>query len=343
MAEGGNSLFTAMTANDVIQEVKSISNPRQLFGPYWYESEVCCLFADENVGKSILAVQIGDGVAKMFQEGETVLYYDFELSKKQFESRYRSEDGDSHHVFNDNFIRVELNSGNIPVERMNEIEDLLIEGIEQNIIQFKSKAIIVDNISWLINLKNSVASVGKLMRKLCTLKKEYGLSILVLAHTNKRNSAKGIEINNMNGSKKMSNFFDAMFTLGKCKVDPSFKYLMQTKVRTGGFTNDKNNVDVCKIEKVGPNLKFVKCGNCSEEEMLGKDLPKCCEPKSEKKEGKNTEAPPEQNNTKPAEHEPDASAATCAEPERHGHQMGGRRGWREGIPDACRMATESAD
>ena len=273
MAGGSKSLFTAMTANDVIEEVKSISNPRQLFGPYWYENEVCCLFADENVGKSILAVQICDDITHLIQPDENVLYYDFELSKKQFENRYRSDDGKEHYVFQDNFIRVELNADNIPPERMNDIEDLLIEGIEENAVQYKAKAIVVDNISWLINLKNSVASAGKLMRKLCNLKKQYGLSILVLAHNIKRNRAKGIENNNMNGSKKMSNFFDAMFTIGMCQSDPSFKYIMQTKVRTGEFTHDKKNVDVCKIEKVGPNLKFVKYGNASEDEMLGKETP----------------------------------------------------------------------
>ena len=262
------SIFSAQSANDVITEVKDISRPKELWGQYWIEKEACCLFADTNVGKSIYAVQMGDSVARKFNEDETVLYYDFELSKLQFESRYRNEDGTQHHEFAPNFIRVELNTDAIPSDMMNDIEDIIIEGIEENIQKYNAKAIIVDNISWLVNIKNSAASAGLLMRKLCALKKEYELSILVLAHTNKRNTKKSIENNNMNGSKKLSNFFDAMFTIGTMPCGVDMRYVKQTKVRTGAFTHGDDNVEVCRIEKDGPNLIFKVLGCMKEEKAL---------------------------------------------------------------------------
>lgn len=262
------NIFSAMSANDVITEVKDISRPKELWGQYWIENEACCLFADTNVGKSIYAVQIGDHVARKFNEDETVLYYDFELSKIQFETRYRSDDGQAHHEFAKNFIRVELNTENVPSEMMNEIEDIIIEGIDMNVKQYNAKAVIIDNISWVTNLKNSAASAGYLMRKLCAMKKEYGLSILVLAHTNKRNTKRSVEANNMNGSKKLANFFDAMFTIAKLPCGPDIRYVKQVKVRTGAFLHGDDNVEVCRIQKDGPNLIFKTLGCMKEEDAL---------------------------------------------------------------------------
>ncbi len=52
----------------------------------WHEGEVCCLFADSNLGKSIFAVQMADEIAR----DQNVLYVDCELSDKQFQLRYDS-------------------------------------------------------------------------------------------------------------------------------------------------------------------------------------------------------------------------------------------------------------
>lgn len=82
--EREGSVFTAMTANQTLEAAKKLPNPRKLWKEFWYENEVCCLFADTNVGKSVLAVQIANEIAKT----DTVLYYDFELGEKQFQMRY---------------------------------------------------------------------------------------------------------------------------------------------------------------------------------------------------------------------------------------------------------------
>lgn len=52
------------SANDWIDEAKSKPIPKKIFGPFWYEQELCILFADTNQGKSLLAVQIIDSVTK---------------------------------------------------------------------------------------------------------------------------------------------------------------------------------------------------------------------------------------------------------------------------------------
>jgi hypothetical protein len=111
-----SGLFLAKTANEWIEESKLRPVPKLLFSEFWYESEICILFADTGVGKSILAVQIADSITtgnfipgfKMKVAPQSVLYLDFELNSKQFEARY-SVDYTSHYNWSDGFQRVEFN------------------------------------------------------------------------------------------------------------------------------------------------------------------------------------------------------------------------------------------
>jgi len=273
MAEKPNltDIFSAMTANETIEAAKVQKNPKKLWKEFWIENEVCCLFADANVGKSILAVQISNAIAEKLGKDETVLYYDFELSKKQFELRYTDEKNKSTFKFSDKFIRVELDADKVRdyCETTKEsFDDVIINAIEANIQKFNSKILIVDNLSWLVNMKDTAVTAGKLMQKLCTLKKKYGASILVLSHTPKRNLGSPITQNSLSGSKKLPNFFDSMFAVGKSIKDPSLRYIKQIKVRTGEFKYDANHVEICKIEKSGSFLGFTHIGYSTEEEQL---------------------------------------------------------------------------
>ena len=82
-------------ANTWVEEAKNRPIPNMLFSELWYENEICILFADTNLGKSILAVQIADSISKgiaipgfkLESPPKKVLYLDFELSDKQFENR----------------------------------------------------------------------------------------------------------------------------------------------------------------------------------------------------------------------------------------------------------------
>ena len=82
-------VMSIKTANRTILEASQLPTPRALWDSFWYEGELSCLFADSNVGKSILAVQIADCIART----DNVLYLDFELSEKQFQLRYTDEYG----------------------------------------------------------------------------------------------------------------------------------------------------------------------------------------------------------------------------------------------------------
>ena len=255
-------LFKVMTANQWIEQAKTRPIPKMLFGEFWYENELCILFADTNLGKTIKAVQIGDSIStdkhingfKMEAQKQAVLYFDFELSDKQFENRY-SINFKQHYSFNDNFIRVEINpEAEIPENAT--FENFLYQSLEQSIIKTGAKILIIDNITYLKNETERAKDALPLMKYLKSLKSKYSLSILALAHTPKRDLSKPITRNDLQGSKMLINFVDSCFAIGESHTDKNLRYLKQIKARNTEIIYDTENVATCQIQKPLNFLEF---------------------------------------------------------------------------------------
>ena len=247
--------------NDTMEEAMSRPNPRNLWSSCWYEGEVCCLFADSNVGKSILAVQIAEEIART----EKVLYFDFELSDKQVQLRYTDEAGNLH-KFPSNLLRSYINADEITA--IEDFEEAIINSIEQMAVGKEAKVLIIDNLTYLCSTAEKGDTAGKLMLRLMQLKRKYGWSILVLAHTPKRTLSNPITQNDLAGSKKLYNFFDSAFAIGRSAKDSNLRYVKQVKVRHGSYQYDGDNVMVFSIEKEGAMLKFSLHGYAEEREHL---------------------------------------------------------------------------
>lgn len=253
-------IFTVKTANRTIREAALRPNLDALWLTLWYEGEVCCLFSDSNLGKSIYAVQIATSIAKK----QKVLYFDFELSDKQFQLRY-SDEANNLNQFPDNLYRVEINRDSLDAVNF---EEAVIGNIEQTAIKLGAKVLIIDNLTYLCVASEKGDAAGTLMLRLMALKRKYGLSMLILAHTPKRCLSNPITQNDLAGSKKLYNFFDSVFAIGKSAKNSSVRYIKQLKVRYGNYTYDADNVIVCVIEKVGTFLQFVDIGYAVEKEHL---------------------------------------------------------------------------
>jgi len=240
--------FAAKSANQWLKEASGRAQPKSLFMNMWYEGEVCIFFADTNTGKSILAVQI----ARDISEDQPVLYFDFELSDKQFELRY-SVNGYEHYAFPENFIRCEIDSDQVDYEAAGfvNMEDFLSDSMEQLIRTTGAKVLIIDNLTYLKNETEKAKEALPLMKHLKALKKKYGLSILTLAHTPKRDLSQPITINHLGGSKMLMNFCDSSFSMGLSVQDKNIRYLKQIKCRNGQITYDTENVAVFEITKPG--------------------------------------------------------------------------------------------
>lgn len=261
--ESAKECLIIKPVNVWMDEAKNRPIPNMLFSELWYEHEVCILYADTNVGKSILAVQIAESISsgipienfKLEAQPQKVLYLDFELSDKQFEKRY-SQDYDDHFIFHPNFLRAEINPMLDIPKPYKGVEDYLFAELKGIIEKHKAKVIIVDNLTFLQNDNEKAKYALELMKQLKKIAKELKVSVLVLAHTPKRDESKPISINDLAGSKMLSNFCDSAFAIGKSTEDPKYRYLKQIKQRNTEHLYHTNNVIICSLEKDSNFLGF---------------------------------------------------------------------------------------
>lgn len=261
-----NVLLKVESANAMMLEASRKPTPKKLCGSLWHEGEICIMVADTNVGKSIFAVQIGNNISSGKNQPllnceakkQPVLYFDFELSDKQFQVRYSwvSSCGTKTtlYKFSDDFHRSCINPDFAEVI---DFENLLMHEIEQAVKATGAKVLIIDNLTF---LKTQAVDTAKealpLMQKLKSLKSRLGLSILVLAHTPKRSFLNPISKNDIAGSKQLANFADSIFAIGESSQDKNLRYIKQLKSRETEIEYDSENVIECIIKKEDNYLHF---------------------------------------------------------------------------------------
>lgn len=250
------------TANDVIEEGRKKEDPKALYSCFWNEGEIACLFADSNVGKSILSVQIADEITRNLNR--KVHYYDFELSEKQFQLRYTDETTGTSHRFS-NLLKIAHVSESMISENF---ENQIIDTIENGAVGDDCSIIIIDNISALNNHLETGEAAGQLMLRLMDLKHRLNLSVLVIAHTPKRDMTQPITQNDLAGSKRLFNFFDSVFSMGKSALDSGIRYIKQIKSRNGRIIYDTQSVLIGELEKEAAMPKFVATGTVNEYSLL---------------------------------------------------------------------------
>jgi len=269
-ADESGELLTIKPANTWLQDASKRPVPKMLFDKFWFEGELCILFADSNVGKSILAVQIGNSINTgeaigpfvLESEPQPVLYCDFELTEKQFEARY-SDNYQNHYAFTDYFYRAEMNPDSDPQNGFATFDEYLIAELERGITETGVKVIIIDNLTYLRTETEQAKNASSLMKQLKALKNYYGLSLLALAHTPKRDLSQQITVNDLQGSKMLMNFCDSAFTIGQSSANKDLRYLKQIKQRNTGQVYGHTNICLCRVDKPTNFLQFefVNYGN----------------------------------------------------------------------------------
>ena len=253
-------LLSFKTANDWVEEALNSPDPKMYFYNLIVQFENTVIFASSNVGKSILAVQIAETIARE----EKIMYIDLELSTKQFQMRYSDIATGLIHIFPSNFIRAEIDPELIAgADLEQEILDSIEEAAAQGISFF-----IIDNITFICNDSEKGATAGSFMMKLIRLKKKFNLTTIVIAHTPKRRLWEPITQNDLAGSAKLINFFDAGIALARSAKDTNLRYLKQVKVRTGEYQYDAENVIILDISKTDGFLKFEVQGYAREDDHL---------------------------------------------------------------------------
>jgi hypothetical protein len=107
------------------------SKSETLFGELWTTGEVCVMFGEAGVGKSLLGVQIADSITNgkpiapfdLSASPQKVLYVDLEKTAEQFKRRYSgpTDGGNSHedhYRFSKHFLRAVPAEGDISVRQL---------------------------------------------------------------------------------------------------------------------------------------------------------------------------------------------------------------------------------
>ena len=278
------SALTCGSANEIFTPDYRDAPAKPLFGNLVRTGELTILFADTGVGKSVLATQIADAIAKGHDaipgpptpssaltsssdsrlttqdsrllpndsEAIPVLYVDFEMSKSQAAERYSAGFDGENYLDKYEFPALLQRAfpdwtGSIP-EPFETYAEFAGWSIRQDVHRLDIKFLIVDNVSWLTSGQGPREST-KLMKTLKMLKEDEQIGILVLAHTPKRLSSGYLTVGDLAGNKAIANFADNIFALGRSKRDPELRYIKQIKQRNAPIQFAEDNIIVCRLSK----------------------------------------------------------------------------------------------
>ena len=253
-------IMEVKTCNQWIADSKATPDPKFYCDGLIVEGENTVVFASSNTGKSVFCTQMAEEIARE----QKVLYIDCELSAKQFQMRYTNKETGSVHLFPENFLRAEIDPELIVGTDM---EAAILQSIQQaandGITHF-----FVDNITFLCNDSEKGQTAGEFMMKLIKLKRKYHLTLVVIAHTPKRDRRQPITQNDLAGSAKLINFFDAGVAIGVSAKDEALRYVLQVKVRTGKYVLSSNNVAIYRLDNPGDCTRFIFEGYGKEKDHL---------------------------------------------------------------------------
>ncbi len=258
---------------EFIESGSRVGPMKQLFGPFWLLEEVAVLFGPTGLGKSVLAVQIAESLARGVPIApfdspkpgcevppQRVLYLDFELTRLQFAQRYTttSDDGlrsENPYQFSPDLMRAELYWDGKLIEGYDDFTDMIFEDIDRRIDEHKAEVLICDNLTFLSQSSTANASIAfRLMNRLQTLKKQRFISVLAVAHTPKHSPHMPLTENDLQGSVDLAKVADSMFTIGRSSSGgsncrPEIRYIKHVKARTGRVEHGEDNVAVFTLHK----------------------------------------------------------------------------------------------
>ncbi len=246
-------------ASDCLAEARNLPAIKPLFGTYWQSGEIAILAADPGTGKSVLAVQVAEtiagGLSTCLEQPcaayELVLYYDFELSDRQFGARFENRH------FPRNLLRVDFDPTAINPA-------FGIEQIFADVEKTGAGIIIIDNLTALALKSTADADAAiSVMRGLKRLQVEKNVSSLVLGHTPKLPSGIPLNLNHLAGSKTLSNFADSVFFLGRSREGKHTRYLKQVKARNAELPDGELIIELVK-RLDGLRFEFHGYGNESD-------------------------------------------------------------------------------
>lgn len=257
------SVFEEMSLLDIksAKDVMVVSNEDRILPldskGFWLENDLCVCFGPAGVGKSIFAVGLAAEISKTLKE--KVVYFDFELSDREFMLRFTRD------FLGDYFFRGRPSNEDLMTtdgKRMAQI-------IEQIYLEKKIKYFVVDNISIILDDPTNYDKAKRFILEFKGLVDKYqDMSILLVGHTPKRDMAAPISSDSLAGSKALTNFCKSAFAIIQSVKGSNIIYVKQVKTRNGECLYDANNVLVYTLIREKGNLLFKELGTGKESDHL---------------------------------------------------------------------------
>ena len=258
------------TGNKALQDGAKLEDPVDLcpetIPGVLTSGEACCLFGDPGAGKTILGVSMAIEIAHKMP----TLYYNGELSDKQFQLRYTDPMTKRMLVLPPRFYWATRDPDLAAqiIEEGGDPEKTYFADIENSALACGAKVVVIDNLTELCNASEKGDEAGKFMARLLRLKFKYGMTLLVLAHRPKIDPYSPITQNQLAGSKRLMNLFDSAFAIGSSVKGIDYRYIKQVKVRSFGYTYSADHVAVFKLECRDGLMRFTPEGFSTEKEHL---------------------------------------------------------------------------
>lgn len=246
------SFFNIDCFNNYVEEGRLMEMPKELIPHIIVEHETTILFGDTGLGKSTFAMQMATEVA---EQGKRVLYVNFELSQQQWAKRYPKK------VFPNT-----LYIANIDYTLMHDVTDQsrILDEIQRLALGKDIEVVMIDNLTNLCINSKEGGEAGNIMLQLISLRMTHNWTMLILAHVPKRKANDPLSINDLAGSKMISNLADNVVGLNKSKKGIDIRYVIQLKYRSFPIELDYKNVQELKISTSDNWLHF-EYGDLDEE------------------------------------------------------------------------------
>lgn len=228
--QGRDSFFNVSTLKEDLEKGRKMKPPKELIPHILVEHETTILFSGPGVGKTVLGTQIAFELA---EQGMRALYFNFELSNQQLALRYPNK------VFPNT-----LYHASIDYTKMHDVTDqnLILPEIERLAVERNIELIIIDNFTNLCINSKEAAEAGNIMVKLLAMRMTHNWTMLILAHVPKRKQGDPLTIDDLAGSKLLSNLADNVIGFNKSKKNKNMRYLIQLKYRSLPIELDFKNV-----------------------------------------------------------------------------------------------------
>jgi hypothetical protein len=280
--------FRQLNGDDLAKTWAPIKEPKQLFGNLWREGEVAILFGETATGKSILATQIAESIARgtSFQgrvtskdaamsrsplvtrgsslPAQPVLYFDFERTLAQFQERYsvrRSPTSDRRikYKFFRNFNRLDLEYiDDVASEIKGDLNLFCRNAVRRQIEQSEARVVIIDNISYLSPGTGNATRMG-LIKNLKLWANLYNVSILAVAHKRDRERSRPLSLADL---PPYASLADTVFAIAPSSMSPDIRYIKHLKStgnadpRVSSPHVSKGSVDFQRISNALETLVF---------------------------------------------------------------------------------------